>query len=295
MAGASDAGTGGGISIRGARTENTYYYIDGVKVPAGAGPGLPITVLEAIEPITGGIPEEYLAPPHGPFNLTSNVVVSGRVLGEDGGPVPFASIRLGETGISAISDEGGRFVVSVPDPLYGAGIPLRVLYVGYATAEVPLGGEQPTAMLPLAPMYVEGKYALTGRALFKDKPIPGCIIEVVGTDQRIMAEDKGFFGFDVPDGQSEWTVRALAPDGSVGSTTFPASALPCCVPIALDAQEKRVDVRPSSIDMGDIVLEPREAMMMGMWIETIPAKQSLARRAGAPFRWVGRQVSRPLR
>jgi outer membrane receptor for ferrienterochelin and colicin len=37
VAGASDAGTGGGISIRGARTENTYYYIDGVKVPAGAG------------------------------------------------------------------------------------------------------------------------------------------------------------------------------------------------------------------------------------------------------------------
>ncbi|MBK8582491.1 MAG: hypothetical protein IPL86_11895 [Flavobacteriales bacterium] len=30
---ASTAGTGGGVSIRGSRSDNTYYYIDGVKVP----------------------------------------------------------------------------------------------------------------------------------------------------------------------------------------------------------------------------------------------------------------------
>ncbi|MBK7556574.1 MAG: TonB-dependent receptor [Flavobacteriales bacterium] len=59
VAGASTAGTGGGISIRGSRTENTYYYIDGVKVPAGAGTGLPKSAIEEVQVITGGVPANY--------------------------------------------------------------------------------------------------------------------------------------------------------------------------------------------------------------------------------------------
>ncbi|MEZ4758548.1 MAG: TonB-dependent receptor plug domain-containing protein [Flavobacteriales bacterium] len=54
VGGTSDAGTGGGISIRGARSENTYYYIDGVKVPAGAGTGLPKSAIEEVQVIAGG-------------------------------------------------------------------------------------------------------------------------------------------------------------------------------------------------------------------------------------------------
>ncbi|MFZ1688951.1 MAG: TonB-dependent receptor [Flavobacteriales bacterium] len=71
VAGASTAGTGGGISIRGARTENTYYYIDGVKVPAGAGTGLPKSAIEEVQVITGGVPANYGDVTGGVINITT--------------------------------------------------------------------------------------------------------------------------------------------------------------------------------------------------------------------------------
>ena len=71
VAGASDAGTGGGISIRGARSENTYYYIDGVKVPAGAGIGLPKSAIEEVQVITGGVPANYGDVTGGLVNITT--------------------------------------------------------------------------------------------------------------------------------------------------------------------------------------------------------------------------------
>ncbi|MCB0795500.1 MAG: carboxypeptidase-like regulatory domain-containing protein [Flavobacteriales bacterium] len=71
VAGASDAGTGGGISIRGARSENTYYYIDGVKVPANAGTGLPKSAIEEVQVITGGVPANYGDVTGGLVNITT--------------------------------------------------------------------------------------------------------------------------------------------------------------------------------------------------------------------------------
>ncbi len=71
VAGTSDAGTGGGISIRGARAENTYYYIDGVKVPAGAGIGLPKSAIEEVQVITGGVPANYGDVTGGLINITT--------------------------------------------------------------------------------------------------------------------------------------------------------------------------------------------------------------------------------
>ena len=71
VAGASDAGTGGGISIRGARSEATYYYIDGVKVPAGAGTGLPKGAIEEVQVITGGVPANYGDVTGGLINITT--------------------------------------------------------------------------------------------------------------------------------------------------------------------------------------------------------------------------------
>ncbi|MEZ4738910.1 MAG: carboxypeptidase regulatory-like domain-containing protein [Flavobacteriales bacterium] len=71
VAGASTAGTGGGISIRGSRSENTYYYIDGVKVPAGAGTGLPKSAIEEVQVITGGVPANYGDVTGGLVNITT--------------------------------------------------------------------------------------------------------------------------------------------------------------------------------------------------------------------------------
>lgn len=71
VAGASTAGTGGGVSIRGARSDNTYYYIDGVKVPAGAGIGLPKSAIEEVQVITGGVPASYGDVTGGLINITT--------------------------------------------------------------------------------------------------------------------------------------------------------------------------------------------------------------------------------
>jgi len=54
VAGVSSAGTGGGISIRGARTGSTWVYIDGIKVRGST--SLPKSAIEEVSVITGGIP-----------------------------------------------------------------------------------------------------------------------------------------------------------------------------------------------------------------------------------------------
>ncbi len=72
VAGTSTTGTGdGGISIRGARSDNTYYYIDGVKVPANAGTGLPKAAIEEVQVITGGVPANYGDVTGGVINITT--------------------------------------------------------------------------------------------------------------------------------------------------------------------------------------------------------------------------------
>ncbi|MFZ6051921.1 carboxypeptidase regulatory-like domain-containing protein [Halocola ammonii] len=57
VGGVNTAGTGGGISIRGARSDNTYYYIDGIKVRGST--NLPKSAIEEISVITGGVPANY--------------------------------------------------------------------------------------------------------------------------------------------------------------------------------------------------------------------------------------------
>ena len=54
VAGASTAGTGGGISIRGARSSSTWVYIDGIKVRGSS--ALPKSAIEEVQVVTGGIP-----------------------------------------------------------------------------------------------------------------------------------------------------------------------------------------------------------------------------------------------
>ena len=52
----SDEGTGA-ISVRGSRSDGTYYYIDGIKVRGSS--NLPKSALEEVSVITGGVPANY--------------------------------------------------------------------------------------------------------------------------------------------------------------------------------------------------------------------------------------------
>lgn len=49
--------TGDGVSLRGARESNTYYYIDGIKVRGST--NLPKSAIEEVQVITGGVPANY--------------------------------------------------------------------------------------------------------------------------------------------------------------------------------------------------------------------------------------------
>lgn len=69
VAGVNDAGTGGGISVRGARTNGTWYYIDGIKVRGST--ALPKSAIEEISVITGGVPANYGDATGGIINITT--------------------------------------------------------------------------------------------------------------------------------------------------------------------------------------------------------------------------------
>ncbi|NND95009.1 MAG: TonB-dependent receptor plug domain-containing protein, partial [Flavobacteriales bacterium] len=58
VSGAGQTGNNeGNISLRGARSDNTYYYIDGIKVRGST--NLPKSAIEEVSVITGGVPANY--------------------------------------------------------------------------------------------------------------------------------------------------------------------------------------------------------------------------------------------
>ena len=92
VAGVGTTGTGGGVSIRGARTSSTWYYIDGVKVRGSS--ALPKSAIEEVSVITGGIPANIGDVTGGVISISlrnssskwfggAEVISSGLPIGED--------------------------------------------------------------------------------------------------------------------------------------------------------------------------------------------------------------------
>jgi len=52
-----DAGSRGGLSVRGSRSDATFYYIDGIKVRGST--NLPKSAIEEVSVVTGGLPANY--------------------------------------------------------------------------------------------------------------------------------------------------------------------------------------------------------------------------------------------
>ena len=69
VGGVSQAGTGGGVSIRGSRTNNTVYFIDGIKVRGSL--NLPKSAIEEVNVLTGGIPANVGDVTGGAINITT--------------------------------------------------------------------------------------------------------------------------------------------------------------------------------------------------------------------------------
>ena len=94
VAGASTAGTDGGVSIRGARTSSTWYYIDGIKVRGSS--ALPKSAIEEVQVVTGGIPANIGDATGGVINISLRNS-SRKWFG--GGEVISSGIPLGETAV----------------------------------------------------------------------------------------------------------------------------------------------------------------------------------------------------
>ncbi|MGB1578022.1 MAG: carboxypeptidase regulatory-like domain-containing protein [Flavobacteriales bacterium] len=128
VAGASSAGTGGGVSIRGARTSSTWYYIDGIKVRGSA--ALPKSAIEEVQVVTGGIPANIGDATGGVINISlrnssrkwfggGEVITSGIPIGETAVGLDKFGYNLAEGSISGPiawqKDENGEKT----DPLLG--------------------------------------------------------------------------------------------------------------------------------------------------------------------------------
>jgi TonB-linked SusC/RagA family outer membrane protein len=70
-------------------------------------------------------------------NKKQDVIITGRVTDETGGPVPNVSVRVKGTTVGASTGTDGRFSIKVPD----ANATLVFSYISYATKEVPLNGK----------------------------------------------------------------------------------------------------------------------------------------------------------
>ena len=128
VAGASTAGTGGGVSIRGARTSSTWYYIDGIKVRGSA--ALPKSAIEEVQVVTGGIPANIGDATGGVVNISlrnssrtwfggGEVITSGIPVGETAYGLDRFGYNLAEASASGPiawrKDENGEKT----DPLLG--------------------------------------------------------------------------------------------------------------------------------------------------------------------------------
>ena len=94
VAGASTAGTGGGISIRGARSSSTWIYIDGIKVRGSS--ALPKSAIEEVQVVTGGVPANIGDATGGVINISLR---SSSRNWFGGGEVITSGLPIGETAI----------------------------------------------------------------------------------------------------------------------------------------------------------------------------------------------------
>ena len=137
VAGASTSGTGGGISIRGARTSSTWIYIDGIKIRGSS--ALPKSAIEEVQVVTGGIPANIGDATGGVINISlrsssrtwfggGEVISSGLPIGEKSYGLDKFGYNLAEGVASGPiffrKDENGKKT----DPLVGLFIAGNVTY-----------------------------------------------------------------------------------------------------------------------------------------------------------------------
>ena len=104
--------TAGDVSLRGARTENTYYYIDGIKVRGSN--NLPKAAIEEVSVLTGGIPANYGDATGGIIAITTRGATSNYFGSIDVLSSGFANQDGGGVGLDRFSQTQIEGVLSGP-------------------------------------------------------------------------------------------------------------------------------------------------------------------------------------
>ncbi|MCC7502239.1 MAG: carboxypeptidase-like regulatory domain-containing protein [Flavobacteriales bacterium] len=135
------------IRLNCASVNGTYYYIDGVKVEAGAGPGLPKSAIEEVQLITGGLPGTF-GDVDGGISFRSDepactdtadvraLPLSGRVVDATTGAVlRGVTVEWVEEGLHCCTDVNGLFGFPAKTEGKVDAITLRIQSVGHAPQE----------------------------------------------------------------------------------------------------------------------------------------------------------------
>jgi hypothetical protein len=272
-----------------ASVNGTYYYIDGVKVEVTEGTGIPQSAIEEVQVITGGIPGTYGDVRGGGIIhiVEEGPVVRGRVLdASTGEALPFAVVRIAGTEQRTNTDFDGRFVLTVPDTLQDVPFSVEVVMVGFDRMRIEgirlQAEEAPVACTDTADV---ARMPLSGRVVDSStgRVLRGATVEWVETGLRCCTDAHGAFGFPVKDGaKGSITLRITATGHAAQERTLPLDKLPFCVPIALArGTEPQPSVERAPIDLGDLKLEERNTMILGM---VVAHKPTLWQRVTRPFR-----------
>jgi hypothetical protein len=140
----------------------TYYYIDGVKVEAHAGTGLPASAIEEVQVITGGLPGTFgdidggiTFPSEDPACTDTveqrGLPLTGRVVDATTGAVlRGAAVTWVETDLRCCTDVNGMFGFPVETRAQHGTVTLRIEAAGHAPQERPVPTERLPLCMPIA-------------------------------------------------------------------------------------------------------------------------------------------------
>jgi hypothetical protein len=156
----------------------TYYYIDGVKVEAHAGTGLPASAIEEVQVITGGLPGTFgdidggiTFPSEDPACTDTadlrGLPLTGRVVDATTGTIlRGATVTWVETDLRCCTDANGLFGFPVEPSAQHGTVTLRIEATGHAPQERPVPTERLPLCMPIAlPRSTEPTESRTSKAI----------------------------------------------------------------------------------------------------------------------------------
>lgn len=103
--------------------------------------------------------------------------VTGRITGEDGEPLPGASVAVKGTTTGTVTNEKGEFKINVP-----VGTVLVISYVGYTSQEITVANEQPLVIALKPAVNNRDEIVVVGYGTVKKSDLTGSISQVKSKD-----------------------------------------------------------------------------------------------------------------